>query len=510
MDDKLQKRISDAISDGESDNPDEELSKEIENDEDAFQFFDDVQLIEKKLRDWNHESPPREYWKSFVKRINGRLDSEDPVDEELFLAPPAPDEPEEQDAPAEAGAVETSEETSDDSADEAEEEDDGLGGLAGLAGHSTVPPLAAFDDDLPTKTSPDNDEDSGLIDLAALARAEKETAKKTLESQKSAAAAPAKDEAKGEKLATPAAPLAAAKEEKSNTGLYAVVGILILALIVVSFYALRSGDDTNGASSTGALAQAPTPATPLATEAAEVNAPPASSAVDEAANEPAEPAAEETSPEEAGDEPETASAEGMEEEGTERVAAGKNGSKARGSRREKAGRPASPEAVATPAATPAAPTPAPAPRPAAKAKTPAKGTAGDLDDLLARATGGGSAPAKQPSKAGGADPVRSAIGSPGDSAEASLPDQPSRAQVRRAMRSVSGQVMACKSLVDSMTRVNATLVVGSSGGVNSANVNGGSPAVQQCVSRAVKRARFPRFKQASFTVTYPFVLSPPQ
>ncbi len=504
MDEKLQKRISDAIADGESDSPDEELSKEIENDEEAFQFFEDVQAIEKKLRDWSYEAPPREYWKTFVKRINGRLDSDEPADDESFLAPPAPDEPEEQEAPAEAEEEQASDEASE--SEDGESEDDeaaGIGALAGLAGHSTVPPLAAFDDDLPSRTE-EAEEDSGLIDLAALAKAEEETAKKTLEKKKAAAAAaaPAKADTKGEKLAKPAAPIAAAQEEKSNTGLYAIVGVLVVALVVVSIFALRSGDDAEDTSTSGAIAQAPAetaapaPATPVAAEPAEAPA----AATDE---EPGEAATEDPEGEAASAEDD---GEGEEPEESGRVASARNGSKARAPRREKSDRTATP-AAAAPEPAPTTPRPAPTPRPAAKA--PAKGTAGDLDDLLARATGGGSTPTKRPSKAGGDDPVRSAIGS-GDSAEPSLPDQPSRAQVRRAMRSVSGQVMACKSLVDSMTRVNATLVVSSSGGVNSVNVSGGSAAAQQCVSRAVKRARFPRFKQASFTVTYPFVLSPPQ
>jgi len=46
--------------------------------------------------------------------------------------------------------------------------------------------------------------------------------------------------------------------------------------------------------------------------------------------------------------------------------------------------------------------------------------------------------------------------------------------------------------------------------VTSASVSGGPPPVNSCVERAVRGARFPPFKQASFTVTYPFVLSPPE
>lgn len=76
------------------------------------------------------------------------------------------------------------------------------------------------------------------------------------------------------------------------------------------------------------------------------------------------------------------------------------------------------------------------------------------------------------------------------------------------MGSVAGQVMACRSLVESQTRVNATVNVSNSGAVQSASVSGGTPAVQQCVQRAVQRARFPRFSEPSFSVTYPFVLSP--
>jgi predicted Zn-dependent protease len=76
------------------------------------------------------------------------------------------------------------------------------------------------------------------------------------------------------------------------------------------------------------------------------------------------------------------------------------------------------------------------------------------------------------------------------------------------MGSVAGQVMACRSLVQETTRVNATVTVANSGAVTSASVSGGSSDVQQCVERAVQRARFPRFTQPTFAVTYPFVLSP--
>jgi hypothetical protein len=165
-----------------------------------------------------------------------------------------------------------------------------------------------------------------------------------------------------------------------------------------------------------------------------------------------------------------------------------------------------PGSAAAPEPTPSktAP-PAETPRPATPAKAE-KASGTDLDALLAGAT----APvvSKQPSGGAAAEAVKAAVGS--ESAGSDVPDQPSRSQVRRAMGSVAGQVMACSSMVNTQTRVNATLTVVSSGAVQDADVTGGPPDVQQCVRRAVMRARFPQFQQPTFSVTYPFVLSPPE
>lgn len=512
MDEKLQKQISDTIG---GDLPQDEIAEALEQDEEAHRYQEDLATLEDKLGSWQSEEPPKEYWRAFTKRVSGQIASAEPSDgDEELLEPPAPDEPGE----GEGSAAE------EDGEAQAQDEDDlGLGSLAALAGISTVPSVSALDESRPAPA--ETKEDSGLIDLGALRAAEEETKKKEEApplKETMAVAAPSSALERGEGRAQPSPALASAPSEGKGKGIYYLVGVLVIALVVVAVIAFRPRPPEE-ASDEETLAQATTETTGAAEAIPPTSAP----------REPAEPAeteergsatggetdegADENAPEE-GD-----GAEGVGEDGAGEAAALNepaeaaardvgNGTKvASAARRDVTGPPAAtepePRAKAEPAPEPAAPA-----RSAEPAPDPTKGgTTGDLDDLLARATGSGSAPAKAPTKGDNqaAEAVASAVGGGGGGADPGLPNQPSRSQVRRAMGSVSGQVMACRALVDSTTRVNATVVVSNSGAVQSASVSGGSPQLQQCVQRAVRRARFPRFSEPTFTVTYPFVLSPP-
>jgi len=87
-----------------------------------------------------------------------------------------------------------------------------------------------------------------------------------------------------------------------------------------------------------------------------------------------------------------------------------------------------------------------------------------------------------------------------------LPDKPTRAQVLQSLQSVEPRVRGCRETRGGIAQVRIT--VASSGRVRNAVVQGvfaGTPE-GSCVARAVRRARFPKFKDESFSVTYPFRL----
>ena len=115
----------------------------------------------------------------------------------------------------------------------------------------------------------------------------------------------------------------------------------------------------------------------------------------------------------------------------------------------------------------------------------------------ARPTDGAAHPSPPPSPPG-------QIGAPGN--EPAQRETPSRAEVVAAMRAVSPAVRACDD--GSSGVANVRVVFGSNGRVTSASVAGGglSASVRGCIARAVRGATVPRFRQASFTVNYPFRL----
>lgn len=138
------------------------------------------------------------------------------------------------------------------------------------------------------------------------------------------------------------------------------------------------------------------------------------------------------------------------------------------------------------AAAAAAPQPAPQPRK----------RGGSLDALMDEVVGGSPAPKKTEAK-----PRSTGGGS-------SLPDSPSRSDVKTALQGVSGGVKACNQGQGGTAVVDVTFS-GSTGRVSRAKVASGplkGTSTGACVERAVKRARVPRFKQSSFKVKFPYRL----
>jgi predicted Zn finger-like uncharacterized protein len=127
---------------------------------------------------------------------------------------------------------------------------------------------------------------------------------------------------------------------------------------------------------------------------------------------------------------------------------------------------------------------------------PKKRSSNNLDALMDEVVGGA------PSSA----PKRTAKSS--SSRGSSLPDAPSRDNVKTALQGVSGAVKACRKDSGGTAAVNVVFS-GSTGRVSSAKVASGpfkGTPVGSCIGTAVKRARVPRFKQSSFKVTFPYRL----
>ena len=134
------------------------------------------------------------------------------------------------------------------------------------------------------------------------------------------------------------------------------------------------------------------------------------------------------------------------------------------------------EAVAAPAPEPAAPAP--------------KKSGGDqsIDDLLGAALGGKAKPA----------PAKPTAGE-------NLPSSPGRDDVLGALKTVAPKVSACGGGQSGIATAKIG-VAGSTGRVTSVDVSGqfaGTP-VAACVAKEVGKAKFPKFSQPSFSVTYPF------
>ena len=91
--------------------------------------------------------------------------------------------------------------------------------------------------------------------------------------------------------------------------------------------------------------------------------------------------------------------------------------------------------------------------------------------------------------------------------DSSLPTTPASGDVRSAMTAVTPAVTACGAGEHGVAAV-AIVIAGPTGRVSSATVSGqfaGTP-VGSCVARAVRGATFPHFRQATFSIAYPFRL----
>lgn len=115
-------------------------------------------------------------------------------------------------------------------------------------------------------------------------------------------------------------------------------------------------------------------------------------------------------------------------------------------------------------------------------------------------------PIRTPRKSRDLDSLLSgAVG--GKSSAPDLPDTPSRKQVFDALKAVQPAVKAC-GRGEHGTATAAITVNGGSGRVTNVSVSGpfrGTPQ-EPCIERAVKRAKFPRFKRSSFRVSFPYVI----
>jgi len=131
------------------------------------------------------------------------------------------------------------------------------------------------------------------------------------------------------------------------------------------------------------------------------------------------------------------------------------------------------------------------------APAPKKRSSNNLDALMDEVVGGSSSSSK---------PKQTRSSS--SSGSSSLPDAPTRNEVKTALQGVSGAVKSCKKDSGGTAAVNVVFS-GKTGRVSSAKVASGpfkGTPVGSCIASAVKRARVPRFKQSSFKVTFPYRL----
>ncbi|MCS6797207.1 MAG: zinc-ribbon domain-containing protein [Myxococcota bacterium] len=125
------------------------------------------------------------------------------------------------------------------------------------------------------------------------------------------------------------------------------------------------------------------------------------------------------------------------------------------------------------------------------------GGGGGIDELLDRAIGGAGTSMASPAPTAMAPP----------SQDSDLPEQPTREVVLNAMRAIQDQVAACgQGQAQRGTAMTNVTVSGATGRVTGAEVTGqfaGTP-VGSCVARAVRGARFPRFRRDTFSFSFPF------
>lgn len=134
------------------------------------------------------------------------------------------------------------------------------------------------------------------------------------------------------------------------------------------------------------------------------------------------------------------------------------------------------------------------PAPVAKKPSAPKARRGksSIDDLLSNALGGGGR--AQAKKA-----------TPKPAANSNLPEKPGRNDVMAAMGKVKSAVAACGKGASGVAFANIT-VKGSTGRITNAVIQGQTGKVGSCIAKAVRKARFPKFKAKTFKVKFPFRL----
>ena len=122
-----------------------------------------------------------------------------------------------------------------------------------------------------------------------------------------------------------------------------------------------------------------------------------------------------------------------------------------------------------------------------------------MEDLLDRALGGMAA-----APAAAAPSAMEAAADP-----ANLPDAPDRAAVSRALGGLMPRIRQCAG--DQVGLATARIRVANDGSVSSVSIGGspfGGTPQGTCMEGVVQTARFPRFRQSHFDVTYPFAIRP--
>jgi hypothetical protein len=99
-------------------------------------------------------------------------------------------------------------------------------------------------------------------------------------------------------------------------------------------------------------------------------------------------------------------------------------------------------------------------------------------------------------------------GAASGAAGADLPEQLGREDIRRGMLAIRPAATACYQREHRAGTALVSLIIDPEGTVRSTELVGvlaGTPT-GACVTEAVRQARFPRFKGAPMSVTYPFVI----
>jgi len=125
----------------------------------------------------------------------------------------------------------------------------------------------------------------------------------------------------------------------------------------------------------------------------------------------------------------------------------------------------------------------------------------DLMALLAGATKGGKKPGKK-------EPDETPTKAPTPKPASDLPEKPTKQDVMKALNGVKPKVQSCGKGQTGVATVSIN-IAGSTGNVASAKVVSGpfkGTPNAGCIENAVKKAKFPKFKQSKFSVSYPFVI----